>query len=538
MIQINKPNKMKYTKFVHNFLADSAERFPEKPAFFANNTWHTYREINDQANKLAHYLAETGIQKGDRVALLIENSVEYVITYYAILKAGAITVALNTENTARDIEYILDDCEVSLLVVSQKLFLTARGLFERKSNAEGISPRREREKVKNWFNKVLLWSNQKKIELENSETEVVLLPVAIEKLPETNPDIRIIDLDVASIVYTSGSTGKPRGATLTHMNIVTNTRSIVEYLELTSDDRIMVVLPFYYIYGKSLLNTHFFVGGSVVVDNRFLYPNVTLKTMQEQKATGFSGVPTTFTILLNRSDVRNYKFEHLRYLTQAGGAMAPAVQKEVAEVFAPAKLFIMYGATEAAARLSYLDPADLPRKWGSIGKAIPNVELYVADEHGNPLPVGEQGEIVARGANLMSGYWNHPEETEKVLRNGLYWTGDIGRMDEEGFIYVVGRSKDMLKVGGNRVSAKEIEEALYEHPEVSEVAVIGIPDKILGEAVKAFVVLKNGKKEITDELNSFLYQRIPSYKIPQYYEYRDSLPKNESGKIQKLALKD
>ena len=217
--------------------------------------------------------------------------------------------------------------------------------------------------------------------------------------------------------------------------------------------------------------------------------------MREQEATGFAGVPSTFTILLSRSNLKNLKFPRLRYVTQAGGAMAPAVQKEVAEAFAPARLFVMYGATEASARLSYLDPADLPRKWGSIGKAIANVELFVADERGRPLPAGEEGEIVARGSNLMSGYWNHPEETEKVLRNGLYYTGDIGRMDEEGFLFVVGRSKDMIKIGGNRVSAKEIEEALHEHPAIIEAAVIGVPDDVLGEAPKAFIVVKKGPQK-------------------------------------------
>jgi acyl-CoA synthetase (AMP-forming)/AMP-acid ligase II len=302
----------------------------------------------------------------------------------------------------------------------------------------------------------------------------------------------------------------------------------------------MAVLPFYYIYGKSLLNTHFFAGGSVVVDNRFMYPNLVLDTMKEQKVTGFSGVPSTFTILLHRSNLKAYKFDKLRYVTQAGGGMAPAVQKEVAKAFSPAKLYIMYGATEASARLSYLNPDDLPRKWGSIGKAIPNVELFVADENGNKLAAGEEGEIIARGSNIMSGYWNHPEETEKVLKNGLYYTGDIGRMDEEGFLYVVGRTKDMLKIGGNRVSAKEIEEAILEHKEISEAAVIGVEDEILGEAPKAFVVLKSLNKDIdgfTDELSSFLKNRLAVYKIPKYYEFTTELPKNTSGKVLKTALK-
>jgi acyl-CoA synthetase (AMP-forming)/AMP-acid ligase II len=219
--------------------------------------------------------------------------------------------------------------------------------------------------------------------------------------------------------------------------------------------------------------------------------------------------------------------------------MAPAIQKKVAKIFHPAKLYIMYGATEASARLSYLDPNDLPRKWGSIGKAIPNVELFVVDDQGNLLPAGLEGELVARGANIMRGYWNDIEETSKVLKNGLYYTGDIGVMDEEGYLYVVGRSKDMIKVGGNRVSAKEIEEVLYEHSDISEAAVIGIDDDILGEAIKAFVVLRNGQnKNGADELiMSFLREHIAPYKLPKYIEYRDSLPKNESGKIQKLRLK-
>jgi len=198
----------------------------------------------------------------------------------------------------------------------------------------------------------------------------------------------------------------------------------------------------------------------------------------------------------------------------------------------------MYGATEASARLSYLDPKDLPRKWGSIGKAIPNVDLFIADAHGNPLPQGRQGEIVARGANIMQGYWNHPEETRKVLKHGLYYTGDLGVMDEEGFLFVVGRSKDMIKIGGNRASAKEIEDALYEHPAVADAAVIGIPDDLLGEVPKAFVVLKDESEQVPDEdnLREFLRNKIAVYKIPRYFEFRETLPKNKSGKIQKLKL--
>ena len=522
---------MNPTRMVHSFLEDSSRLFPGKNALFAFGKWHTYRDLDDQANRLARFLLKRGLAKGDRVALFIENSAEYVVSYYGILKAGGTTVALNTESTAADVAYVIGDCGIRYLIASQKLLARLLPGPEGRPAWPGLDRPPSLEGVFAWAPPA-------------SPLSVVMgaptacLPDACGAESSESPGIRTIDLDIASIVYTSGSTGKPRGAVLSHLNIVANTRSIVEYLRLTAEDRIMVVLPFYYIYGKSLLNTHFAVGGSVVVDNRFLYPNVILQTMQEQDVTGFAGVPSTFTILLGRSNVRSRKFPRLRYLTQAGGAMPSSVQKDVAETFAPASLFIMYGATEASARLSYLAPEDLPRKWGSIGKAIPNVELFVADENGRPLPAGEEGEIVARGSNIMSGYWNHPEETAKVLRNGLYYTGDLGRSDDEGFLYVVGRSKDMIKIGGNRVSAKEIEEALHEHPAVAEAAVIGVPDDVLGETPKAFVVLKGSYgKDTVEQLPSFLQGHLALFKIPKLYEIRDSLPKTDSGKILKQKLR-
>ncbi|HPW18351.1 MAG TPA: AMP-binding protein [Candidatus Aminicenantes bacterium] len=522
---------MGHTRFVHSFLEDSADRFADKKALFASGTWHSYRDLNARANRLARLLLSLGLKRGDRAALFIENSPEYVVSYYAILKAGGTTVALNTELTAADVAYISKDCGVRFLIAGRRLAAKTFGTAPAGSSAElpDAGPLPEN---------LLVWKEPKDPDPAFGGRAAIGLPGSFEGFPDGDPGVRVIDIDNASIVYTSGSTGRPRGAVLTHLNIVSNTRSIVDYLELTQDDRIMVVLPFHYIYGKSLLNTHFYVGGSVVIDNRFLYPNAVLQTMREQDATGFAGVPSTFTILLSRSNLKAMTFPKLRYVTQAGGAMAPAVQKEVVEAFAPAPLFVMYGATEASARLSYLDPRELHRKWGSIGKAIANVDLFVADGQGRPLPAGEEGEIVARGSNLMSGYWNHPEETEKVLKNGLYFTGDIGRMDEEGFLYVVGRTKDMIKIGGNRVSAKEIEEALHEHPGIVEAAVVGVPDEVLGEAPKAILVVKKEAADgILEELPSFLQKRLAVYKIPKNYEIRDSLPKNEAGKVLKLKLR-
>ena len=528
-------------RLVHELLEDSARRFPDKEAVFHLGTWRTYREIEEQANALAHLLSRLGVRTGDRVALCIENSPAYIVTYYAILKAGAITVAVNTENTAADVGYIVRDCGARFFVTNQRQFAKIGPALAGGGPVERVllwSPVHGGAEAKPEARQAVGSGAGTEAGRPEEDPPVVPLPGSLEGLSRRAPGRRVTEHDVASIVYTSGSTGQPRGAVLSHLNIISNVRSIVAYLGLTSADRIMVVLPFHYIYGKSLLNTHFAVGGSVVIDNRFVYPAAVLQTMREQSVTGFAGVPSTFTILLNRALLKGQEFPSLRYVTQAGGAMAPAVQKEVAIAFAPARLFIMYGATEASARLSYLDPADLPRKWGSIGKGIPGVDLFVADENGRPLAPGQEGEIVARGPNIMQGYWGRPEETRRVLRNGLYFTGDIGRTDDEGFLFIVGRTWEMIKVGGNRVSAKEIEEALYEHPAVAEAAVIGIPDDLLGEVPKAFLVLKTGAPPCSDEhIKEFLTGRLAPYKIPKFLEFREGLPKNEAGKIQKRQLR-
>ena len=507
---------------VHQFLENSAQKYPDRNAAWYQDKWMTFSEIDKLANKVGNYLKDNGIRRGDRVALLYENSFDYIISYYGILKAGCVTVALNTETTSDALQYLLTNSGAKAIITNgsfSKYLLPAIPYIPELQHVlihqKDLSPYEKLKRI-----------NQ--IHLED----------IYKKGNSSHPNVRTIDIDLASIVYTSGSTGKPKGVVLNHLNIVSNTRSIVEYLELNKDDRIMVVLPFYYIYGKSLLNTHYFVGGSVVLDNRFAFPNVILETMKKTETTGFSGVPSTFMILLNRSTVKKQKFPSLRYLTQAGGPMAPAVQKEVVDTFKPAKLFIMYGATEASARLSYLDPKELTRKWGSIGKAIPNVDLFVADEEGRELPQGEVGELVARGSNFMSGYWKDQEETEKVMRHGLYYTGDLGRMDEEGYLYVVGRTKDMIKVGGERVSAKEIEEIILELKSVQETAVIGVDDPILGEAIKAFVIGAPGNGLNADDVSGHCKKRLPPFKVPKFVEIVTELPKNESGKIMKTVLRE
>ncbi len=506
---------------VNGFLEDSAQRNPESKAAWHDGRWMNYGTIESLSNRAANSLLENGIRRGDRVALLIENSFDYIIHYYAILKAGAVTVALNTALTADMLAYALNDSGAKCVVSNPKFSKVLLPALRLSPGVEFV--------VQNQDDVSAFESAGRRRACRFSDIYGTGSP--------SRPDAGGMDSDTASIVYTSGSTGKPKGVVLTHLNIVSNTRSIVEYLKLTPEDRVMVVLPFYYIYGKSLLNTHFCAGGSVVIDNRFAYPSVILETMKETQVTGFAGVPSTFMILLGKTNIREFRFDRLRYVTQAGGAMPVAVQKEAAGVFAPAELYIMYGATEASARLSYLDPEDLHRKWGSIGKAIPNVRLAVVDDRGEELPAGETGEIAAKGPNIMKGYWNDPGETDKVLKNGWYFTGDLGKTDDEGFFYVVGRKKDMIKAGGERVSAKEVEERILEIRQVHEAAVIGVPDELLGEAIKAFIVPKGESRWTEREYDIEIKKRLPAYMHPRTVVLMRELPKNESGKILKNELK-
>ena len=481
-----------------------------------------YSELDVRSNQLANFLIETGVKRGDRVAILCENSFTYIVSYFGILKAGALAVPLNTDVTADLLTYYLNHSGSKALIANPQF-------------ANFIVPALEETPA---LDQVILEGQDLSHLADQLDCKVSRLQDVFDKALDEEPDVRLIDLDLAAIVYTSGSTGDPKGVLLSHLNIVSNTKSIVEYLHLTADDRIMVTLPFYYIYGQSLLLTHFAVSGSVVIDNHFLYPEVIVRTIKKMDATGFAGVPSTFVRILKRSSIRETTLERLRYITQAGGHMAPTIRQEVSEAFAPAQLYIMYGATEAAPRLTYLEPGKLNAKLASIGKAIPNVEVLVVDKSGQPVAPFVTGEIVARGSNIMVGYWKDEEATKQVLQEGHYHTGDLGQIDGEGYIYVVGRARDMIKSDGYRVSAREVEDAVSEIDGIADVAVTGVEDEITGEAIKAYVVLDKGRQTTLRAMRRTLKGRLPEYKMPRYVEFLDQLPRNESGKIMKTELQE
>jgi acyl-coenzyme A synthetase/AMP-(fatty) acid ligase len=299
-----------------------------------------------------------------------------------------------------------------------------------------------------------------------------------------------------------------------------------------------VILPFFYSYGNSLLLTHIYVGGTLVVADQFVYLNKLVELMVREGVTGFSGVPSSYAMLLRKSVLPKTKFETLRYVTCAGGALAKSFIEELQACLPHTELYIMYGQTEASARLSYLAPIDLPRKTGSIGKGIPGVVLKVLNRNGIEVAPGEVGEVVAQGENIMQGYWNNPDATLKVLKGRQLYTGDLATVDDDGFIYILGRQSDLIKSGSYRIHPGEIEEILNAHPCVVESVVVGVEDKILGEAITAYVIIRPSYTLTPSDLLQFAREFLPSYKMPKKVFFVEHLPKTASGKIRRNILRE
>ena len=496
---------------IHDWLVTQAARTPDALLCVDAKRSLTYADVELRSRRIAAALAGSGVKRGDRVVLAIENSGDWIASYFGILRAGCVAVPLAHGARSDRMRFALQDCTPAACILDGATAAAARAV---------LSP-----------------SSVRALFVQGGGAEAYDLDTVLENGPEDEVSVRLIDLDLAAIIYTSGSTGAPRGVMLSHRNIRANTESIVTYLELTPHDRVMVVLPFYYVYGLSLLHTHVFAGGSLVIDNRFAFPNVVLKGMQEHEVTGFAGVPSTFALLLHRSALASMHFPSLRYVTQAGGPMPPALLREWRRIMPDVPFYVMYGATEASARLSFLHPSEIDLRGGSIGRAIPNVELLVIKEDGQPAAPGEVGEIVARGSNISAGYWNDPEETEKAFGPMGYRTGDLATMDADGYLYLVGRRHHMLKVGAHRVSAKEIEDMLHEHAGVHEAAVIGAPHELLGEVPVAFVAARDGGALDPAEVLGFCRRHLPDHKVPTRVVVCAELPKSGAGKIDKAALK-
>jgi len=476
-----------------DFLFENTLRF-EKDLIINLKKSKSFKSIAVESAKLANYL-RTNLGQNKKLLLVTHNSSFFIVTYLAILKSGNICVPLNPGIEQEAFEFIKDKTNCTT------------GFFSE------IVKNRLKPSIKCITEMILS-------EIIDSECEI--LPMEREFDGER----------IAEIIFTSGSTALPKGVMLSHNNIIANTDSIVKYLDLGETDIMMVVLPFYYCYGLSLLHTHIRVGGSMVINNNFIFLASTINDLNKYGCTGFAGVPSHFQILLRKSDqFKSTKFPALRYVTQAGGKLHNTFITEFTDIFTEVQFFVMYGQTEATSRLSYLPPVILREKLGSLGKGMPGVELKVVDDQGSLIMPGETGEILARGMNVMLGYFEDQESTSDAIRNGWLYTGDLATVDEDGYIYITARKKEIIKVGGQRVSPKEIEEVIEMMTDVIDCTAEAIEDILLGEAIKVTVVVnERGRKITSEDLKQHCGTRLSSYKVPKYVIFKESMDLSPSGK--------
>ena len=462
---------------------------------------YTYRDFKKAIFLLVNFLQAANVIPCDRVGILGKNSLFWVASYLAVMKIGAIAVPFTTKLPALELKEQIKQTGCKVLCVEKRLS----------------------QKYVSIFPSTLAVVDE---EIFSTETQNTSLPT----LPEFDEN------QDAAWMLTSGTTGKPRIVRVTHRNIQSNTDSIIQYLELGCAERIMAILPFYYCFGTSLLHTHLRVGASLVLGDSIIFPEKVLDLMEEKACTGFAGVPTTFQIYLRNSTFPKRKLLALQKIQQAGGKLSTVLIEELIFARPQAKIYIMYGQTEATARLSYLPPEMLKTKLGSVGRGIPGVTLKVFNKTGDEVKPGETGEIIAQGENISPGYLNEARVNAEKFADDSLRTGDMATVDEEGFIYILDRKSDFIKSYGNRVSSQEVETCILELKEVMAVAVVRAPDPLRGEAICAFVVLRANTKITENEIITHCAKKLARYMIPRDVIFRPSLPTNQHGKVLKAEL--
>jgi amino acid adenylation domain-containing protein len=510
---------------LESFLEHSARQWPTKTALVCGKERLSYATLEALANRLAHALVTEGIQRGDRVAIHLDNAVENVLAIFAVLKAGAVFMPVNPTTKPEKLTYLLNNSRASAVI---------------------LSPRKLASLEPHW---ALMPHLCTVIVTEGDATPVsdpgkrcVSLDELLGSQPsqDTPPVNRAIDLDLAALIYTSGSSGNPKGVMLTHRNIVSAIASIATYLEHTPEDVVLSVLPLSYGYGLCQVLTTFKTGGTVVLEKSLAYPHAVLQKLVQEQTTGFPMVPTISAMLL-QLDLAKYDLSRVRYITNAGAAWPTEHIRQFRQRLPHVRLYAMYGQTECL-RASYLAPEEIDRRPTSAGRGIPNEEVYVVDEDGRPVSPGVVGELVIRGSHVMQGYWELPEATDRALRPGLLpgqrvlYTGDLFCCDDEGFLYFVDRKDDIIKSRGEKVSPREVENVLYSHAAIAEAAVIGVADAMLGQAIKAFVTLKPGHQVTERDVLRHCASHLEDFMVPQSVEILETLPKTANGKINKREL--
>lgn len=486
----------------------AARFFPDKAAIIFEGREISYKELNDTANRLANTFLAKGVCPGDRVALYLPNIPAFCVSYLATAKIGAIAVSVNPMLTTGELEYLLNDSEAVLLCTVEELLPNVR------------------KRELHFLNQVLVCEGNP--QGNPSLTEWVEKGALEFQTRQMNPE------DPVALLYTSGTTGFPKGATLTHSNVVSNVWTTVHHAGFKRDDRLALFLPLFHVFGQNfIMNSTFNACATLVLFRRFV-PDVVLNAIQRDRVSLFFGVPTIYIGLLNM-DLSKYDLSSLRYEFSAASTMPREISAQW-QARMGRSIHEGYGLTECSPFAAYNH--DFRHKFGSVGTPVENFEIRILDESDQEVPLGGWGEICIRGPGVMSGYWNRPEETRKVLRNGWLHSGDIGTMDDEGYVFIVDRVKDMINVSGFKVWPAEVEQSFYQHPAVREVAVYGVCDPIKGESVRAAVVLKEGASVTETEMLNYCREHIAKYKIPESVSFIPELPKSATGKILKRVLRD
>jgi long-chain acyl-CoA synthetase len=500
---------------VEHFLRESARRFPTKTALAAGGRRLTFAELDGESSDLAALLAERGIARGDRVVVFMDNCWEAVVAIFAVLKAGAVFCPINPSTKADKLAYVIENCRARGVVTQARLLPVL-------DDARGKAPSVQLVVVAGASGRP-------------NRTDVALLEDARGAAGQ-HADVAGIDLDLAMLVYTSGSTGFPKGVMMAHQNVVAAATSITTYLENTPDDIVLNVLPISFDYGLYQILMAVKIGFTLILEKSFAFPQAIFARMTAECVTGLPLVPTMAALILQMKDLKAGAFPHLRYITNTAAALPAAHIRRLQELLPGTTVYSMYGLTECK-RCTWLPPAELGRRTTSVGIAIPGTEAYLVDDRGDRLAFGETGELVIRGAHVMKGYWENQQATDKALRPGPFpwekvlYTGDLFRTDDEGFLYFVSRKDDIIKSRGEKVSPVEVENALYAIPGIKEAAAIGVPDSILGMAIKAVVVQEADGALTERDIIRHCAGSLEDYMVPKHVEFRDALPKTESGKI-------
>ncbi|WP_416309785.1 class I adenylate-forming enzyme family protein [Spirulina sp. 06S082] len=491
-------------------IAQNVERgakfVPNKSAILFESKTFTYQELNERVNRAANGLRTLGVSKGDRVALFLPNIPEFVFVYLGIQKLGAIAVSISAALKSDEVKFILNDCTASVIVTTEELVQNVP--------IDDLA----------YLQHILI-----------AEGETTVGKSLATLMAASSPELQAAKMerdDPAAILYTSGTTGFPKGAVLSHGNVISNMYSVNYSCGMRNDDKLLLYLPLFHCFGQNfILNAGLNACATIVLQRRF-DPEKVFEAITREKITMFFGVPTVFIRMLEMFP--DYDFSSIRFNFSAAAPMSPEIvrrwQKKHGQV-----IYEGYGLTETSPFAAYNHP--MQYKFGSVGMPIPNVEMKVVDEEDKEVSLGEVGELVIRGPNVMLGYWKRPEVNAEVIKNGWFYTGDLGWMDEDGYFYIADRLKDMINLSGFKVYPSEVERVFYQHPEVSEVAVYGVPHPTKGEMVKANVCLKEGCSVTVEELQAFCEEHIANYKVPKVIELVTSFPKNPTGKILKRVLR-